>query len=129
MSIAGAKYHRRGLIIQRLAGGSAGTKAASKSLNHSHHMKPSMSPSVIVALLLLAAVSIAASRGGAIQLGVNRPPGVEAENWIAIGDRAGFILKSEPDSRVPVTELHVRTERGWVHTRLENPVSPIRFHP
>jgi hypothetical protein len=88
-------------------------------------MKPSKSASIAVALLLVAAVGTAASRGGVMQIGADRPPGVAEEDWVAIGKRAGFVVRDNSDARVPAAELHVRTTRGWVHSRLENPVAPI----
>jgi hypothetical protein len=88
-------------------------------------MKPSKRASIVVALLLLAAVGTAASRGGVMLIGADRPPGVAEENWVSMGKRAGFVVRDESDARVPVAELHVRTAKGWIHSRLENPVSPI----
>jgi hypothetical protein len=70
--------------------------------NHSLHMKPSKSARITLALLLVAAVCIGASQGGAIQSGHDRPPGVAEEKWVPIGKRAGFVMRSDPDARVPV---------------------------
>jgi hypothetical protein len=88
-------------------------------------MKPFKSASIAVALLLAATITFGASRSGAVSFPPERPPGVAEEEWVSIGTRAGFVLRAA-DAKVPVAELYVRTAKGWAHSRLENPVSPIR---
>jgi hypothetical protein len=60
-----------------------------------------------------------------VVLGDNRPPSVAAEKWIAISDKAGFAVTSDANAPIVVTELYVKTDKGWRRGRVDNPVSAI----
>ena len=49
-----------------------------------------------------------------------RPGHVAAENWIPIGEKAGFVVTSEKGDSVGA-ELYLKTDRGWRRGRVENP--------
>ena len=78
-------------------------------------------------LLFVAGAAVAA----ALLVGANsgddaRPSFVAAENWIAVGDKAGFALTTYK-SNSQGAELWLKTEQGWIRGRLENPfvVTPV----
>jgi hypothetical protein len=75
---------------------------------------------------------VVAAVGAALLVGATgesnaRPSFVSAENWIAVGDKAGFAITSEKGDTVGA-ELYLKTERGWRRGRVENPfvATPIK---
>jgi len=84
-------------------------------------MKSSKIQLIAIAGILVAGISIAASEHE------DRPPSIPADRWIAIGDKAGFAVKSEnnDDDSTPA-ELYIKTSKGWKHGKIDNPPTSYR---
>lgn len=84
-----------------------------------------MKPLKSVLLIVVAAVAAALFVGAASESGA-RPSFVSSENWVPVGDKAGFVITSEKGNTVGA-ELYLKTDKGWRRGRLENPftVTPV----
>lgn len=86
-------------------------------------MKTLKAVSLIAAAVVAAALLVGASAKRDADM---RPEAVEAERWVALGDKAGFALTTQKGNTIGA-ELYLKTENGWRRGRLENPftVSPV----
>jgi hypothetical protein len=73
----------------------------------------------LIAVAVIAAVLFA----GANSDSDARPPFASSERWIALSDKAGFLITSEKGDSVGA-ELYLKTDRGWRRGRIENPFVP-----
>lgn len=73
-------------------------------------------------LIGAAAVAVALFVGAS---GPSRPDSVAAENWVPLGDNAGFVLTSHKENSVGA-ELWIRDHGMWFRGRVENPVTVTR---
>lgn len=57
--------------------------------------------------------------------GTARPESVKREDWVSLGDNAGFALTSRQGDTIGA-ELWVRDHGAWFRGRVENPVTMTR---
>jgi hypothetical protein len=74
---------------------------------------------LLVAVAVLAALFVGARRDSGA-----RPEAVDADRWVALSDKAGFVLTTEKGNTIGA-ELYLKTDQGWRRGRLENPVSVL----
>jgi hypothetical protein len=83
---------------------------------------------------IVGGVLLAAFTAGANSNPEPRPRNIPSERWIALGANAGFVMNANVSSSAGTltrplpnltAELYVRTENGWQHARVENPVQAI----
>jgi hypothetical protein len=79
-------------------------------------MKNVKYPAIGLATAIIAVLCIGATPGGD-----QRPAQVPSEKWIAISDRAGFVVTISKRSESVGAELYLKTEQGWCRARVENP--------